>query len=66
VKELFIQRMENETEAMLDWLTDKVVGVHTWNKISKSQPIYKSSRQDYARLVRDNCPVVFSIAPEIF
>ena len=66
VNELFIQRMANETDSTFNWLTEKVVGVHTWNKMSKNERIYKNSRQDYNRLVEDNCPAVFSIAPKVF
>lgn len=67
MKELFIQRMaNNETDALSDWLTEKVVGVHIWNKLSKDQPIYKNSTQDYTRLARDHCPANFAIAPETF
>jgi lactosylceramide 4-alpha-galactosyltransferase len=66
MNELFIRRMANETDALSDWLTEKVVGVHIWNKLSKDQPIYKNSTQDYNRLARDHCPANFAIAPETF
>jgi lactosylceramide 4-alpha-galactosyltransferase len=67
VKEFFAQPMVNETEEKsISWLTEKVVGVHTWNKLSKDEPIYKNATHAYIQLARNNCPHIFSIAPEIF
>lgn len=68
MKEFFMQRIVNETEpkATISWLTEKVIGVHIWNKLSKNEPIYKNSTQDYTRLARDHCPLTFSIVPDIF
>uniref|UniRef100_A0A0P6GQZ1 Lactosylceramide n=1 Tax=Daphnia magna TaxID=35525 RepID=A0A0P6GQZ1_9CRUS len=63
---LFVQPPANETGGHLSWLTERVIGVHVWNKSSKNQPIYKNSTQDYTRLARTNCPVAFSIAPDVF
>jgi lactosylceramide 4-alpha-galactosyltransferase len=48
------------------WITKQVVGVHVWNKLSFNETAYKNSTQEYIRLVRHNCPVIFSIAPETF
>jgi hypothetical protein len=66
MKEFFTRRIANETEpnqtAMMSWLTEKVIGVHIWNKLSKTEPIYKNSTQDYTRLARNDCPLIFSIA----
>lgn len=64
-KDLFSQRPRNETQAP-GWITKQILGVHTWNKLSYNETAYKNSTQEYVRMVRDNCPVIFSIAPETF
>lgn len=56
--------MANETE--ISWLTEKVIGVHIWNRMNKDESIYKNAIHPYNRLARNNCPQIFSIAPEIF
>ncbi|XP_046445530.1 lactosylceramide 4-alpha-galactosyltransferase-like [Daphnia pulex] len=61
----FNQRPANETGAP-SWITNQVVGVHIWNKLSFNETAYKNSTQEYVRLVRHNCPEIFSIAPETF
>ena len=71
MKEFFTHRIANETEpnnqtAMMNWLTEKVIGVHIWNKLSKTEAVYKNSTQDYTRLARNHCPLIFSIAPDTF
>jgi lactosylceramide 4-alpha-galactosyltransferase len=66
MKELFAQPMVTETEVNIHWLTEDVVGVHVWNRMSQNELVYKNSSQDYTRLARQHCPVIFSIAPEIF
>ncbi|XP_032784075.1 lactosylceramide 4-alpha-galactosyltransferase [Daphnia magna] len=66
MKTLFVLPSANETGARLSWLTETVIGVHVWNKLSKNQPIYKNSTQDYIRLARAHCPNVFSAAPDVF
>lgn len=63
-EEFFIHRLANETRPI--WLTDQVVGVHTWNKLTYKKPVYKNSTQHYTWLARINCPSIFTIAPEIF
>jgi lactosylceramide 4-alpha-galactosyltransferase len=56
--------MAQETEEKsISWLTEKVVGVHIWNRISKDAPIYKNDKHHYNHLARNNCPFIFSIAP---
>ncbi len=72
MKELFAHPLtannnetDNETKS-ISWLTEKVIGVHTWNKLSKDDPIYKNATHAYNRLAREHCPHIFSIAPEIF
>jgi lactosylceramide 4-alpha-galactosyltransferase len=64
-EEFFIHRLANKTGKPIS-LTDQVVGVHTWNKLTYNKPIYKNSTQYYAWLARTNCPAMFSIAPEVF
>jgi lactosylceramide 4-alpha-galactosyltransferase len=64
-RSFFSQRPANETGAP-GWITKQVVGVHVWNKLSFNETAYKNSTQEYVRLARDNCPVIFSIAPETF
>ncbi|XP_057368458.1 lactosylceramide 4-alpha-galactosyltransferase-like [Daphnia carinata] len=66
MKTLFAQPLANESGTRLTWLTERVIGVHIWNKLSKTQPIYKHSTQDYIRLARIHCPNVFSLAPDVF
>jgi lactosylceramide 4-alpha-galactosyltransferase len=64
---LFDQQTTNDTKSnSLICFTKEVIGVHVWNKLSKDQPVYKSSTQAYARLAQENCPVIFSIAAEKF
>ncbi|EFX67897.1 hypothetical protein DAPPUDRAFT_63673 [Daphnia pulex] len=63
-KEFFIHRPANQSRPF--WLTDQVVGIHTWNKLTYNKPIYKNSTQRYTWLARNHCPSIFSIAPEIF
>jgi lactosylceramide 4-alpha-galactosyltransferase len=64
-EEFIIHRLVNKT-GKPNWLTDQVVGVHTWNKLKYNKPIYKNSSQYYAWLARTNYPAMFSIAPEVF
>jgi lactosylceramide 4-alpha-galactosyltransferase len=67
MQKLFAQPMVNETEEKpISWLTEKVVGVHVWNRMNKDEPIYKIDNHPYNHLARNNCPFIFSIAPEIF
>ncbi len=67
MEKLFAEPTANETEEMpISWLTDQVIGVHVWNRMNKDDPIYKKAKHPYKRLVRDHCPLVFSISPEIF
>ncbi|KAK4010354.1 hypothetical protein OUZ56_019500 [Daphnia magna] len=66
MKILFVQPWANETDGRLTWLTDRIIGVNIWNKLSKNQPIYKNSSQGYIQLARTHCPNVFSIAPNVF
>ncbi|XP_046448096.1 lactosylceramide 4-alpha-galactosyltransferase-like [Daphnia pulex] len=61
----FSQRPANETGAP-SWITNQVVGVHVWNKLSFNETAYKNSTQEYVLLVSHNCPVIYSIAPETF
>ncbi len=67
-KELFAQPMVTKTEVNkpINWLTEEVVGVHVWNRMSQNELVYKNSSQAYTRLARQHCPVIFYIAPEIF
>jgi lactosylceramide 4-alpha-galactosyltransferase len=64
-RSFFSQRPANET-GVPSWITKQVVGVHVWNKLSFNETAYKNSTQEYVRLVRHNCPVIFSVAPETF
>ncbi len=63
---LFENQRPNEKETTPEWLTDQVVGVHTWNKLSFNWPIHKNSTQTYNRLARDNCPLTYLLAPNVF
>ncbi|KAK4010373.1 hypothetical protein OUZ56_019519 [Daphnia magna] len=65
-KEFFAHRLVNQTTANPVWLTKNVIGVHTFNNLSKGQPIHKNSTQIYTGLARHNCPVIFSAAPDVF
>nr|CAH0103546.1 unnamed protein product [Daphnia galeata] len=56
-EEFFIHRLANKTGKPIS-LTDQVVGVHTWNKLTYNKPIYKNSTQYYAWLARTNCPAM--------
>ncbi|XP_046451565.1 lactosylceramide 4-alpha-galactosyltransferase-like [Daphnia pulex] len=64
-EELLIHRWPNET-AKPTWLTQKVIGVHTWNRLTYNKPIYKKSTQYYSWLTRVNCPLIFGIADDVF
>jgi lactosylceramide 4-alpha-galactosyltransferase len=64
-RKLFAKRPSSET-GKPKWLTEEVFGVHTWNKLSFNELVYKNSTQEYARLARDNCPNIFSLAPNTF
>lgn len=52
-------------EEDISWGND-TLGIHVWNKKSASVVVYKNSSQVYTRLARSNCPLVFSIVPEVF
>ena len=52
-RKLFVKRPSSETGTP-KWLTEEVFGVHTWNKLSFKELVYKNSTQEYARLARDN------------
>lgn len=64
VKEFFFNRAESEKKP--NWLTEQVIGVHTWNKLSYAEPIYKNSTQHYTWLAQNHCPFIFANAPDVF
>jgi lactosylceramide 4-alpha-galactosyltransferase len=65
--EFFVHRLaDNQTEKKPTWLTKNVVGIHTFNNLSFREPIFKNSSQYYTQIARDNCPFIFSMAPQIF
>ena len=69
MEKLFTQLTTNENDSeakSISWLTEKVVGVHVWNRMNKDDPIYKNATHAYNRLARDHCPHIFSTAPETF
>ena len=43
-------------------LTRKSFGVHVWNKLSGNQTFVKNSRNLYAQLVAEHCPLTFAAA----
>jgi adenylosuccinate synthase len=54
-----------EYSSLPNWDED-VIGVHVWNNLSAKRKVFKFSDQMYAQLAKLYCPLVFSIAPEIF
>ncbi len=62
-KEIFNKRPANDKPT---WLTNQVIGVHVWNKLSSKKRIYKNSTQYYTQLARAHCPQIFNVAPEFF
>lgn len=65
-KEFFVQRVANKTLENPTWLNTNVIGVHTFNNLSKGHPIFKNSTQIYTWLAKTHCPVIFSVAPNVF
>ena len=64
-QEYFKQRNASDT-GRPDLLTENVIGLHDANKTSVDEPVIKSSTENYTQLAKENCPLIFSVAPATF